>query len=135
MRIARDKAKCRSRFGAARMFSERCAPAAARRIFSLANSSSAWGPLELPRASWNILERPQGLVDPPGASWDSLGLPETSLGFLKPPGTSCGFLEPPEASWGFLGSPGASYNFLGPPEASWGLLRLPGASWCILGSC
>ena len=103
--------------------------------FSLANSSSAWGPLEPPRVSWNILGPPQGLVDPPGASWDSLGLPETSLGFLKPPGTSWGFLGPPGASLGFLGPHGASCNILGPPEASWGNLRLPGASWCILGSC
>ena len=106
-----------------------------RGAHSLADSSSAWGPLELPRVSWNILEPPQGLVDPPGASWDSLGLPETSLGFLKLPGTSWSFLGPPGASLGFLGPHGASCNLLGSPEASWGLLRLPGASWCILGSC
>ena len=36
--------------------------------FPLANSSSAWGALGLPRFSWNILGPPQGVVDPPGAS-------------------------------------------------------------------
>ena len=134
MHIERDRAKCRSRLGAAHMFSQSCAPAEARRTFAR-RFVERLGFLELPRVSWNILEPPQGLVDPPGASWDSLGLPETSLGFLKPPGTSWGFLGPPGASLGFLEPHGASCNFLGPPEASWGLLRLPGASWCILGSC
>ena len=81
--IARDMAKCRSRFGAARMFSESCAPAQARRTFSACQfcermepPGASQGFLEHPGASPGLRGSSWSLLRHPGASWDSLGLPE-----------------------------------------------------------